>query len=67
MDTKNLLVFLAGAAVAYFVIREMGKQKAVQCPASIDCMPTISEGGDTRHPYCSNMPTECVGITRTTQ
>jgi len=28
METKNILVFLAGAAVAYFVIREMDKQKA---------------------------------------
>ena len=30
METKNILVFLAGAAVAYFVIREMDKQKATK-------------------------------------
>lgn len=27
MDTKNVLVFLAGAAVAYFVIKQMDKKK----------------------------------------
>jgi hypothetical protein len=32
METKNILVFLAGAAVAYFVIKEMDKQKAKTAP-----------------------------------
>jgi len=39
MDTKNLLVFLAGAAVAYFVIKEMDKQKAL-APAPVTPTPT---------------------------
>lgn len=29
MDTKNVLVFLAGAAVAYFVIKQMDKKKPI--------------------------------------
>jgi len=39
MDTKNLLVFLAGAAVAYFVIKEMDKQKAL-APGPVTPPPT---------------------------
>ena len=40
MDTKKLLVFLAGAAVAYFVIKQMDKKKTtippIITPPSID-------------------------------
>ena len=32
----------------------------VVCPPSINCMPTTD---GTMHPYCTNMPQECVGIT----
>jgi hypothetical protein len=35
MDTKNVLVFLAGAAVAYFVIKEMDKQKTSVTPVPV--------------------------------
>jgi len=60
--TNNFVIFGAGILAGYLLVDYL-KGTKVQCPASIDCMP----GGGTRHPYCTNMPTECVGITRTTQ
>ena len=47
MDTKNVLVFLAGAAVAYFVIREMDKQKALASvpPVPVPVPPVDTEAG----------------------
>jgi len=41
MDTKNLLVFLAGAAVAYFVIKEMDKQKAIASVPPVPVTPPV--------------------------
>ena len=46
METKNILVFLAGAAVAYFVIREMDKQKAkiiIPPPAPVPPVDEVDE------------------------
>lgn len=52
MDTKNVLVFLAGAAVAYFVIKQMDKKKMttrpMPAPAEVDpklvaCQASLAE------------------------
>ena len=38
----------------------------VVCPPFINCMPMVSDAAGyapRQHPYCTNMPQECVGIT----
>jgi len=39
MDTNKVLIFLAGAAVAYFVINQMDKQKLTKVVASAPPIP----------------------------
>lgn len=49
MNTKNVLVFLAGAAVAYFVIKQMDKKKPttttppVTDPKLVACQASLEE------------------------
>jgi hypothetical protein len=73
MTTKHFVIFGAGVLAGYLLVDYLRKNPmgttpttSVQCPASINCMPMISDEitqGNPMHPYCTNMPTECVGIT----
>jgi hypothetical protein len=67
MTTKHFVIFGAGILAGYLLVDYLRKNPmgtsvtTTNCPQTINCMPT-GEGG-TMHPYCTNMPPECVGIT----
>ncbi len=59
MDTKNVLVFLAGAAVAYFVIKQMEKKKADGVPA-----PPVNAPADPKMVACQAQLAEALKTVR---
>jgi hypothetical protein len=63
MDKKTKLYIGIGLlGVAGFLYWKSTQPKAnAVCPSYIDCMPMVD--GTSMHPYCTNMPQECVGKT----
>lgn len=62
MDTKKLLIFIAGAAVAVFVMKQIEKTKK---PVSMP-MPTPAEEENPKMTACQAQLTEALKTVRTT-